>query len=177
MAVLKPIRMRRGAIPLAAGLLFALAASGAPTESEVKAAYLFNFARYVTWPAGAFASAADPLRICVVGDEGFREVLAETVAGKQVGDRPVIAESRGSAAEGGDCHVLFLPSGRAGQVSGLSGRSVFTVSDVEGFAAGGGIANFVVVDSKVRFEINAKAAERAGLQVSSRLLRLARVVE
>lgn len=178
MARLSGVRPRLGGILLAGGLLLAgWPAGGAPTESELKAAYLYNFARYVTWPGAAFASPADPIRICVVDDASFLEVLTAAVAGKRIGDRPVAPEARASADEAGDCHIAYLPSGGAGSVSSLASRSVFTVSGERGFARHGGIANFVTVDHRIRFEINAHAAERAGLQVSSRLLRLAQLVE
>lgn len=172
------VRRGAGTALLAGVLLLAGApASGAPTESELKAAYLYNFARYVTWPEAAFASSTAPIRICVVNDASFLRVLEAAVAGKRVGDRTLAPEARGSAGEARDCHIVYLPSGGADVVSHLATRSVFTVSDAGGFARAGGIANFVVVDDRLRFEINANAAEKAGLQVSSRLLRLARIVE
>ena len=79
----------------------------APSEAQVKAAYLFNFARYVTWPDQAFGAPDAPIRICVVGDDGFREVLADPVAGKHVGERTVTAESRGGVKGARDCHIAF----------------------------------------------------------------------
>lgn len=160
-----------------ASVLATSSAWAAPSEGEVKAAYLYNFARYVTWPDSSFGSPGDPIRICVIGDESFRGVLASTVSEKRVGERPVSAESRASTGASDDCHILYLGSAGVGAVSGLSRTSIFTVSDSEGFAAAGGIANFVLVGSKVRFEINTGAVEKAGLQVSSRLLRLAQIVE
>lgn len=172
--------MQRGlalALALAAGVLAALPALGGPSEHEVKAAYLYNFARYVTWPATAFGSPSDPLRICVLGDDDFEAVLSATVSDKRVGERPVVAERRENASQANGCHILFLKSARAGSVSELSRDNVFTVSDVAGFAKDGGIANFLLSDNKVRFEINPGAVQKAGLQVSSRLLRLAQIVE
>ncbi len=166
-----------GGLGFALALLVAAAAWGAPSESDVKAAYLYNFARYVTWPASAFDSPDEPIRICVVGDDAFRGLLEDVVSDKRVGDRPVSAEARASAGDARGCHILFVGAARAGAVAGLSGQSVFTVSDSEGFASGGGIANFVLVGNKVRFEINTNAVEKAGLQVSSRLLRVAQIVE
>lgn len=152
-------------------------AQAAPTENQVKAAFLYNFARYVTWPDSAFGSPAAPIRICVVGDDAFLSDLAATVEGKKVGERPVRAESRTSAARASGCHILFLRSADADALAGLARSSVFVVSDRQGFAADGGTANFRLVDNKVRFEINPGAVEKAGLQVSARLLRLAQIVE
>lgn len=174
------LRRKAACALAAAGAWIAIgigSAQAAPSENEVKAAFLYNFARYVTWPDGAFGGSSDPIRICVVGDDGFLADLAATVDGKKVGARPVRAESRGSASRAGGCHILFLRTTDAGSVSGLARSSVFVVSDTEGFAADGGTANFLLVDNKVRFEINPGAVERAGLQVSARLLRLAQIVE
>lgn len=176
------LRSTRGlalAVALACGLAAtaSVPAWAAPSEEEVKAAYLFNFARYVTWPTASFESTTDPIRICILNDEAFHVIMQRTVSGKQVNDRPVVAELRGRVSQAGDCHILFLESTQAGDVSGLEGASVFIVSDREGFATSGGTANFVRSGSKVRFEINPGAVEKAGLQVSSRLLRLAQIVE
>jgi hypothetical protein len=177
--VLSWIRRQGGTALLALGLLLIAAgpAWAAPTENEVKAAYLFNFARYVTWPKAAFASSKDPIRICILEDAEFRDVLSKTVSGKRVSDRSVVAETRGGVEESSGCHILFVKSRDASEVSSLASSSIFTVSDGEGFAVSGGMANFVRSGSKVRFEINPGAVQKAGLQVSSRLLRLAQIVE
>ena len=165
----------RVAAIVAAALSLAAPAAAGPSEQEVKAAYLLNFARYVTWPESAFETPDAPLRICVVGNEEFRALLEKIIAGKTVGERPVQAASRRSADAAVDCHVAFLNSDAP--VAALSGSSVFTVSSRPGFAARGGVANFVRAGARIRFEINAGAASAAGLQVSSRLLRLAQVVD
>lgn len=153
----------------------------AMTESQVKAAFLYNFARYVEWPQHAFESDAAPFRICVLGADDFASVVAEIVAGKQVDARPVEVSKLSGLDGVTRCQVLFVGSwmelDRAEFFSELVGASVFTVSDVDGFAHDGGVANFFRAQSKVRFEINPRAAQRAGLKISSRLLRLARVVE
>jgi hypothetical protein len=164
--------------------LFSFVSAGiarAMTESQVKAAFLYNFARYVEWPQGAFESGDAPFRICVLGADEFAPVVAEVVAGKQVDARPVEVSQLSDLEGASRCQVLFVGSWTemdpAGFFSALVGASVFTVSDVDGFAHDGGVANFFRAQSKVRFEINPRAAQRAGLKISSRLLRLARVVE
>jgi len=151
----------------------------AESEAEVKAAFLYNFARYVEWPEGTFADPQVPVVVCVRGDDAFREIVDETVEGKTVGDRPVVVERDGSGNERA-CHLLYVGDGVSDARSlleRLADRSVFTVSDRSGFAERGGIANFFRAENRIRFEINPEAARRAGLRISSRLLRLAKVVE
>ena len=164
-------------------LLSTLAVSPARAQSEdqVKAAFLFNFARYVEWPASAFGADGAPIRICMIGSGGFSSVVSKAVTGKSVGDRAVEVDTPADLGSTSGCHILYVgdgadsaPSAVAAQVDGAS---VFTVADREGFAEGGGIANFIRADNKIRFEINPGAAKKAGLKVSSRLLRLAKVVD
>jgi hypothetical protein len=153
----------------------------AQSEDQVKAAFLFNFARYVEWPDRAFADEASPVRICTIGADDFGSVVSAVVEGKSVGMRAVSVEPVSDVASAEGCHILY--AGTASDVSpdevvsGLAGASVFTIADTAGFAEKGGIANFFRADNKVRFEINPTAARGAGLKISSRLLRLARVVE
>lgn len=154
--------------------------AAAESEEDVKAAFLFNFARYVEWPDAAFANESAPIRLCLLTNGGFHDVLARTVSGRSVGRRPVEVQTIGAldAAEG--CQLLFLGQGSslAGSevAAKLGARPVFTISDQAGFAAADGIANFILVDKKIRFEINPSAARRAGLKISSSLLRLAKLV-
>ena len=147
----------------------------------MKAAFLFNFARYVEWPASAFTAAEAPVRICVLGARTFASVVEEVVAGKQVGERSVEVAEAQDLDRAARCHILFVGEDlgieRPQLISTLADAHVFTVSDSEGFAREGGVANFFRADQKMRFEINTGAAKRAGLKISSRLLRLARVVE
>lgn len=159
-----------------------LPARGVRAESEqaVKAAFLFNFARYVEWREGTFESDIMAIRVCVAGDPAFEHVLATAVAGRSVGKRPVEVVRIQGLADAEGCQLLFFDA-KSGLtpdavVAALADRSVFTLSDDAGFAGVGGVANFILVDQKVRFEINPKAARRAGLKISSSLLRLAKLV-
>jgi hypothetical protein len=153
----------------------------AQSEDQVKAAFLFNFARYVEWPADAFRDASQAMRICMVGSEGFAHVVSSAVSGKSVGDRAVEVDTPADLESAAGCHILYVGDDVEGLsreiVADLASAGVFTVSDRAGFAEGGGIANFIRADNKIRFEINPGAAKRAGLKISSRLLRLAKVVE
>jgi hypothetical protein len=153
----------------------------AQSEDQIKAAFLFNFARYVEWPEAAFAGPDDAVKICMVGAASFAGVVSQTVSGKTVENRSVEVDTLVGLSESSGCHILYVGSGFASNptevASNVAGASVFTVADHEGFATGGGIANFIRTDNKVRFEINPSAAKKVGLKVSSRLLRLAKVVQ
>jgi hypothetical protein len=153
----------------------------AQSEDQVMAAFLLNFARYVEWPENAFDRPDSPVRICMVDAEGLGAVVAETVAGKTVGGRALEVAEPGRLEATAGCHVVFI--GRAydatpgDAVAALGGSNAFSIADHEGFASQGGIANFYREDNRIRFAINPSAARKAGLKISSRLLRLAKVVD
>jgi hypothetical protein len=159
--------------------IFAAQSVHAQSEDEIKAAFLLNFARYVEWPTSAFDSDQAPVRICMSATSGFDRVLAGTVEGKTVGPRSVDVQVVEDFAAASACHILYLDSlGGADEVVAVLGEaSVFSVASDEGFADQGGIANFYREGNRIRFEINPGAARKAGLKISSRLLRLARLVE
>ena len=163
------------------GICIAAPEAIAQSEDQIKAAFLFNFARYVEWPDSAFEGRTDAIRICMLGEDRLAEVVSRTVSGKRVGDRPVEVDALSKLAAVSTCQILYVGERFAADVeeivSSVSGASVFTVSDRAGFAAAGGIANFTRSDNKIRFEINPGAAKQAGLKVSSQLLRLAKLVE
>jgi hypothetical protein len=141
-------------------------------EYRVKAAYLFNFTKFVEWPAGAIPEGM-PFTICVAGNNPFASTLDDTIRGETVSGRSL--QSR--PAQGtGTCQVLFIP--RDVDAAPLLKRTrtepVLTVGESPDFVRQGGIINFVREEGKVRFEISQEAANRAQLRISSRLLRLAR---
>jgi hypothetical protein len=166
--------MRAGAIVLA--LLAAAPVSGqgdVALEYRVKAAYLFNFTKFVEWPSSALPESA-PLTICVAGENPFGPVLADTIRGEIVNGRQLVA--RVARRSDHTCHVLFVPRGVEPAPYLRTGRVApqLTVGESADFLRQGGIINFVLEDGRVRFEINQDAAARARLRISSRLLRLAR---
>lgn len=170
-----------GLVLVLSGAVAASARAGGPSEEQVKAAYLFNFARFVEWPGSSFPSPGAPIRIAVLGDEGFARLLEETIGDKRVGERPVSVELHAELQEALLSHILFVPRDRdtmLGDVlEAVKGHPIFTVASNESFAARGGMANFYRVANKVRFAINEQVVRSAGLKISSRLLRLAKVVE
>jgi hypothetical protein len=149
-------------------------------EDEVKAAFLLNFTRYVEWPESTFAGARAPFVICILDDTGFASTASRVIGERTVEERPITVSSRENLESTRDCHILYLPASQQGQqetvITEISDVSVLTVSDSEGFALMGGIANFRRAGTKLRLEINREAAARARLKVSARLLRIADVV-
>lgn len=174
-------RRRLLAVPAAALLLVgALPAAGdAVDAARVKGAFLYNFAKFVSWPAEALPE-GEPLRLCVLADAETHERLAGTVEGKTARGHPIRTRAIAGAEEARTCHIVFVTA-EAGVApdalaAALEGRNVLTVGESEGFAQRGGVIRFMREEQKLRFAVNPGAAERAGLGISSQLLRLARVV-
>lgn len=164
---------------LAIALLLALpAAAAAPAASEydVKAAFLYNFTKFVDWPPEAFPDAGN-LKICVLGDDPFGKSL-RSVAGEQVGSHKLTVMQTDALARPAGCQILFISRSereRLPQILAAVGDApVLTVGDTSGFAERGVIINFVLEGSKVRFEINIDSADRARIRISSKLLQLAK---
>jgi YfiR/HmsC-like len=164
-------------LPLFSG---AYAQSPAPTEYQVKAAFLYNFAKFVEWPASSFSSETSPLQICVFGHDPFSQALHDITQNKSVGGRKLEVKSAPDIQQAKSCQVLFISASEETQVKqileGLRATSVLTVGDTNGFIEQGGMINFVLENDRVRFEINRKAAEQAGLKISSKLLSVAKSV-
>ena len=159
------------------GLVCLSALAQAPSEYEVKAAFLFNFAKFVEWPAGTFSSANTPFRICVLGKDPFGSTLDRIVADKTLNERRIEVDRSTTLADTKNCQILFLASSEARRmaqiVQQLKAGGVLTVADTSGFAQMGGMINFVLDDDRVRFEINLRAAEAAHLKLSARLVTVA----
>lgn len=148
-------------------------------EYLIKAAILYNFAKFTRWPAEAFDSVDAPLQLCVIGVDPFREALA-TIDGKRVGSRSLRTRLIADTAMIGACHVLFVSvseSERLAEVlAAASDAAVLTVADIPDFARAGGIITLNIVEDRTRFDVNRLAADRAGLALSAKLLRLADTV-
>lgn len=155
------------------------AADNHPTAGEypVKAAYLLNFTKFVEWPATAFTNATAPFVVGLVGDDPFGSMLQEAFSGQTVGGRPIVLRRFPVGAKINDCHVLFLSRSaretQEGLLATLQGRPILTVGETEQFLEAGGLINFVLTKERVRFEVNARSAERAGLKLGAKLLGVA----
>jgi len=151
-----------------------------PSEHEVKAVFLYNFAKFVSWPPGAFPNPETSVVLCIVGADPFGSLLESTTRGETVEGRAI--ELRRLTVEGDlrSCHILFVSSSerrRLGRVlEALDGASVLTVGEMDDFAELGGIVRFTKERYRIGIEVNIEAAERANLKISSRLLSLALVV-
>jgi hypothetical protein len=153
-------------------------------EQQLKAAFLYNFTKFIEWPAPSFASTHDPIVIGVLGHSPSAAALGlaldQTVANRSVNGRGIIVKHVDTAAEAAATHLLFVPSPDEAQFeqirAALEGSPVLTVGESSAFARLGGAINFVVEGDKVRFEISTVPAERAGLHISAQLQKLARLV-
>jgi hypothetical protein len=143
-----------------------------PIEYQVKALNLFNFMKFVEWPASA---PTGPLTICVAGRNPFGTYLEETVRGESAAGRPIVVRVILEPEPG--CHLIFVPRGAATTAYLRAARNapVLTVGEIPSFVDMGGIVNFILDEGTVRFEISPHAADRAQLRISSRLLQLARI--
>lgn len=153
----------------------------APTEYQIKAAFLFNFAKFVEWPERAFARADSPIVIGVLGDDPFGADLDRLVRGKRIENRTLVVRRFQDVDQAGGAHVLFISSSEQRRLpailAALRTSPVLTVGEVTQFNRLGGIIKFAVENKKVLFDINPDAAERARLQLRAQLLRLARKSE
>ena len=150
-------------------------------EYQVKAVFLFNFTQFVEWPASAFSEGQAPLVIGVLGEDPFGSYLDETVQGEKVNGHPIVVRRFNSAEGARSCHILFI-NGAATEMqkqalADLKGRSVLTVSDATSFARQGGMVRFFTENNKIRIRINLEITKAANLTISSKLLRLAEIVD
>lgn len=172
--------LKRAFTPVALAFLLALQAGAQEPspEYELKAAFLYNFVKFVEWPADAFAGAKSPLTICVYGNDPFRASLDGVVRGETLGERGLLVQRPEALGDLRDCRVLFVSRSESHRLpevlAQVEGAPVLTVGDTDGFLRAGGVINFVMEDNKVRFQINQEAAERNRLTISSKLLRLAK---
>jgi YfiR/HmsC-like len=150
------------------------------SESEIKAGFLFNFTKFVEWPADAFADPSVPIVLGIVGDNPVTDLLTETAAGKTVNGRAVVVRRFKEGQDLRSCHILFVSASEekhAPQIlERVKGSQVLTVGEISGFAQSGGMINFFVEGKKVRLEINLDAAARARLKISAKVIAVARLV-
>ncbi|MCC7373358.1 MAG: YfiR family protein [Verrucomicrobiales bacterium] len=154
--------------------------AAAPSEYEVKAAFILNFARFVEWPSDAFRSPTSPLVIGVVGANDIAEVLPRVVANQTAQGRPIEVRPLEPTDDSSACQVLFIGRSVGDAAEGIlksaRKRPVLTVGETDGFNTLGGIIRFLIIEKSVRFDVHAKTAADAGLKISSKLLSVARTV-
>jgi YfiR/HmsC-like len=157
-----------------------LAQSKAPSEYELKAAFLFNFAKFVDWPPAAFPDPKSPMILCTFDDDAFGVVLDEVVRAKAINGRELVVRRMKKVEALTACQVVFVGTAETKRLpellEALKGSPTLLVSDIPGSAERGGGIGFYLEDSKMRFSINVDAIQRAHLTVSSKLLTLAKIV-
>jgi hypothetical protein len=160
--------------------LFAVAPSSPgqqskPSEYAVKATYLYNFAKFVEWPAAA--AKEDSFAICVLGQDPFGQALDATLAGEAIEGKPVVARRISNPVDSVNCRILFISASEAIRLkeilAAIDKSAALTVSDMPEFSRRGGMIQFVLDGSRVRFEVNLSTARDAGLTLSSELLKVA----
>lgn len=183
MALLRPARRRAGTC-LVAFWAIAVAARGAPpqrtgtAEDDVKATFLFNFTKFVDWPAPP--PGAEPFRVCVVAEPAFAASVDRIIAGETAEGRPLQRVTPTAPDAARTCQILFLGRSEAAHadrwMAAIRNTPVLIVGESPGFCNRGGHINFVVEGNHVRFDVNQDSASRAGLDISAQLLRVARHV-
>ena len=150
-------------------------------EYRVKAAFIYNFAKFVEWPPQVFKTAKDPITVCVLGQNPFGNALEEAVRGKTVEGRAFIVRQLPGEQAATGCQILFVSSSERNRLhsilSDIKTTGVLTVGDTETFASEGGVINFRIDAGAVRLQVNVDAADQAKLRISSKLLSLAQIVK
>jgi hypothetical protein len=174
--------LRSGTISILFLLLSSLAGAQTPalTENQIKAGFLLNFAKFVEWPADAFADPTSPLVLGIVGGDLIGDLLLQAASGKTVNGRAVVLKRFKDDQNLTGCNILFVGASEEKRISQilekLKGSSVLTVGESDGFAQVGGVINFFIDHNKVRLEINLDAATRARLRISAKVIAVGRLV-
>ncbi len=167
------VRLATAAVLTLAAL--SLNARTKPTEYEVKAVYLYNFGKFVRWPAGS--NRVGSFTICVLGEDPFGKALDSAVSGEKIDGAQVNVKRLASLHDAGSCRMLFISASEANRIravlQAIQQDPILTVSDVPQFTERGGMIGLVVEGDRVRFKVNLTSAQEAGLQLSSELLKVA----
>ena len=182
-----PARGRAVKITIGIVLIAMLISGGPPSfargetapEYTVKAAFLYNFAKFVEWPAEAFAGPASPIVLFVFGVDPFGDAL-KSLKGKTANGRPIVVRYAANLGELERCHLLFVSASSMALLPKIlqatKGWNALTVGDMDGFAQDGGTINLLKEEQRIGIEINMEAAHRSRLKISSKLLALAKIV-
>lgn len=160
---------------------YARGTGSSPNEYEIKAAFLYNFASFVEWPSKTPADNSGAFVIGVCGDNPFGNTLEKTVMGKTINGHKIDIRYFKSVRDLKPCHILFVSSSEDNHFDKINDIvrdwHVLTVGDTDGFTRSGGMINFFTEDKKIKLEINADNARKSGLKISSKLLKLAKIVK
>ena len=143
---------------------------------DVLTVFLFNFSKFVTWPPDAVNNS--PFVIGILGNDPFGTYIERVVEGEKVSGQPIVVQRYDDVKDVKDCEILYINKSNGAEIArSLTGRNILTVSDGDNFATTGGIVRFYLENNRMRLQINIKQAKAAGLQISSKLLRIADVIE
>lgn len=150
-------------------------------EYAIKAAYLYNFGHYIQWPTDSFADESSPFVIGILGEDPFGDVLDEIARDKKIGGRRIVIRRFANLADYKPCHILFVASsaGVTNELPAIQKEQdypVLLVGESPDFAKQGGAINFFIEANRVRFEVNTEVAKREQLKISSKLLRIAKII-
>lgn len=173
------VALRLSCTVILGALLSAGARAQTTDEYRVKAAFLYNFAKFVEWPAQAFKGPSDPIVIGVLGKDPFGDALVSAAAGKTLAGRGFQVREVADPQQAAQCHILFVSSSERKRLGSLiaqiAGLAILTVGESDNFTAEGGVINFKIESGTVRFQINVEAARKQRLQISAKLLSLAEI--
>jgi len=182
--MVKDLRHSRRAIALLLAVLSIIAASSpsapaaGPSQVDVQAIYLYNFAKFVRWPAGR---PGPTLNMCIAGQEVYAETLGKIVAGEQIDGHTLAVRMVPRTEDVAGCDILFIDASAKDRLEGLiaatAGKPVLIVSDIPGSLDRGGMIQFVLIDSRVRFSVDLRPVARSSIALSSELLKVAVAVK
>lgn len=151
-----------------------------PSESQLKVAYLYNFTKFVTWPASAFAHDREAFQLCVLGEESLGPIL-NALRKKNVGTHPITIRHPESPRTLPGCHLLFIPRSEEARLSEMFAvirdQPILTVGESPDFADQGGMIHFIRIHDTLRFAINQETALHAGLKIHATLLQVGHVLK
>ena len=154
------------------------AQTGSPTQNDVEAVYLYNFAKFVRWPGGP--EGQGPFTICVAGDKTYLDRLTKIVAGESLDTRPYATRLIKTAEDESGCSIIFISEVAKDRVDSMlkyaADKPMLTVSDAPDFLSRGGMIQFLVINKRVRFSVNLRPVEHSGIFLSSELLKVALTV-
>ena len=176
---LRNFAARLAVVALASAGVHANAQESVTDEYQGKAAFLYNFAKFVEWPSGTLGS-SNAIAICVLGQNPFGRVLEDTVGGKTVDGKTFVVRRVSDVKAAALCQILFVSSSERSRLESMLGElragHVLTVGESDAFIDEGGVINLKLDSGKVQIQININAAEQAGVRISSKLLSLAQII-
>ena len=150
-------------------------------EAKIKAAYLYQFIRYVQWPQSAFPEETSPIVIGSIGNDPVNPYLNAIARRRTAGNRKLVYRPVSSVSQAKSCHILFVSSNANGAtvksvVAKLRDTPVLLVGESPDFLRGGGVISFVAINNNIRLQLSTKSASNHGLRISSQLAKLAQIV-